>query len=419
MASLYCKIFNADYFKVFGLDQVIETRGIIMRVIFHIDLNAFYVSCELIKHPELKGMPVVIAHDSKRSVVSTASYEARKLGIHSAMPLYMAKSKCQNLVIIEPHFDYYHELSHKFFTIIKKYSPYLEIASIDEGYLDLSERITKTHEQPYGIALAIQKEVYETLGLSCSIGISPNKFLSKMASDMKKPMGITILTQSNIRQLLWPMDVGEMFGIGKKTAAKLKEVGIMTIGDVANRDNYTLLKQVMGNNALIFFHEANGRDDRKVHYEERQAKSISNSETFENDLEGIDEIAEAFKNIADCVSERAKKSAMVTNNIAITLKFDLVHAITRQMPLEHYTNNSEDIYSYALMLLRNVYNGERVRLIGISLNDVKPQNEVKEQISLFDRIEAPQEDNVEQLIKFFNKENLGLMKASDLLQKNS
>ncbi len=150
-----------------------------MRVIFHIDLNAFYVSCELIKHPELKGMPVVIAHDSKRSVVSTASYEARKLGIHSAMPLYMAKSKC-------------HELSQKFFTIIKKYSPYLEIASIDEGYLDLSERITKTHEQPYGIALAIQKEVYETLGLSCSIGISPNKFLSKMASDMKKPMGITI-----------------------------------------------------------------------------------------------------------------------------------------------------------------------------------------------------------------------------------
>lgn len=394
-------------------------RGFVMHVIFHVDLNAFYVSCELIRHPELRGRPVVIAHDSKRSVVSTASYEARKLGIHSAMPLYMAKNKCADLIIIEPHFDYYHELSSRFFEILKKYSPYLEVASIDEGYLDLSERITSTHEQPYGIAEAIQREVYQTLGLTCSIGISPNKFLSKMASDMKKPMGITILTQSNIKQLLWPMDVGEMFGIGKKTALKLKEAGIMTIGDIAQRENYTILKQVLGNSALVFYHQANGKDNRKVQYEARQAKSVSNSETFENDLEGIDEIAEAFKPIADHLSDRAKRESLVANSIAITLKFDLTHSITRQMPLEYYTNNSEEIYSAALMLLRNVYNGEKVRLIGIGLNDVKSVNDVKEQLSIFDRIETPKEDNVDQIIKIFNKENLGLMKASDLLDKNS
>ena len=390
-----------------------------MRVIFHIDLNAFFVSAEISKNPLLNNQPVVISRDSRRAVVSTASYEARKYGIHSAMPLYQAKEKCKNLIIVSPHFDLYRSLSNQFFDIIRSYTRMIQIASIDECYADFSKMITETHMQPYALAYKIQQEILNKLNLPCSIGISPNKFLSKMASDMKKPLGITIITKSNIKEILWPLSVNEMYGIGKKTAPKLIENNIKTIGDVANYSNYTVLRTILGRKALIYYQRANGKDDSKIEYDESNAKSISHSMTFERDLDSLEEIEEAYKNIVLALSERAKQYNLVSNHIGITLKSDYIHSLTRQMVINHYTNDYEDIYNYAIILLRRNYSNQQIRLIGIGMNDTLNIKDVKVQMSIFDMTSSKKKgEDINTFIEELNENNsLHLMKASDLLNK--
>ncbi len=394
-----------------------------IRVIFHIDMNAFFANCEISQHPELKGKPIVIAHDSRRSVVSTASYEARAYGIHSAMPLYQAKEKCKNLIVVEPHFSLYRALSKAFFDIVSSYSYILQPASIDECYVNVSDYIVKNKIHPADLAKEIQGRIYRELHLPCSIGISPNKFLSKMASDMKKPMGITMITKSNLREVLWPLDVSEMFGIGKKTAPKLKAAGIKTIGDVANYDNYQTLRLILGRSALIFYNKANGHDDSKVIWRETDAKSIGNSTTFEEDLVDEEVLAERFKALCLNVSQRAQKSNMLSNTIQITLKYNLTTSTNRQMNLNHYTNSYEEIYSYVMMLFKNHYKHQPVRLIGVTLNNVMRKDAIKVQMSIFDQErneESSPELRVDDIIKGLNKNNhLHLMKASDLLDKKS
>lgn len=390
-----------------------------MRVIFHIDMNAFFANCEISQHPEYAHKPMVIAHDSRRSVVSTASYEARKFGIHSAMPLYLAKQKCPQLLIVEPHFDLYRRLSHAFFKIVSSYSYIMEVASIDECYVNVSDYIIEHHIHPADLALEIQQRIMRELHLPCSIGIAPNKFLAKMASDMRKPMGITMLTRSNIKQLLWPLPVDAFFGIGKKTAPKLKAAGIETIGDVANYANYQTLRQILGRHALIYYNKANGRDDAKVIYQETNVKSIGNTTTFEEDISDEKLLEDRFKEIALNVSSRAQKSNMVSNNISITIRYDLANHITRQMNISSYTNDFERIFAYAMMLFREHYNHKPVRLIGITLNNVVRKDQLKIQMSIFDEPvkEEPHELKVDDIIKTFNKENdFHLMKASSLLK---
>ncbi len=159
-----------------------------MQIIFHIDLNAFYASAEISRNPNLEGKPLVISGKSKRSIITTASYEARKFGIHSAMPLFQAYKKCKNLIVLPADFELYHRLSNEFFSILSSYSEILEVASIDECYVDVTKVIQDKNYHPVELARRIQNDVYEQLNLKCSIGISPNKFLAKMASDMKKPM---------------------------------------------------------------------------------------------------------------------------------------------------------------------------------------------------------------------------------------
>ena len=390
-----------------------------MRVIFHIDLNAFFVSAEISKNPLLNNQPVVISRDSRRAVVSTASYEARKYGIHSAMPLYQAKEKCKNLIIVSPHFDLYRSLSNQFFDIIRSYTKMIQIASIDECYADFSKMITESYMQPYALAYKIQQEILNKLNLPCSIGISPNKFLSKMASDMKKPLGITIITKSNIKEILWPLSVNEMYGIGKKTAPKLIENNIKTIGDVANYSNYTVLRTILGRKALIYYQRANGKDDSKIEYDESDAKSISHSMTFERDLDSLEEIEEAYKNIVLALSERAKQYNLVSNHIGITLKSDYMHSLTRQMVINHYTNDYEDIYNYAIILLRRNYSNQQIRLIGIGMNDTLNIKDVKVQMSIFDMTSSKKKgEDINTFIEELNENNsLHLMKASDLLNK--
>lgn len=392
-----------------------------MQIIFHIDLNAFYASAEISRNPELEGKPLVISGKSKRSIITTASYEARKLGIHSAMPLFQAYQKCKNLIVLPADFELYHRLSNEFFSIVSSYSEMLEVASIDECYVDVTKIIQDKNCHPVELARKIQNDIYEQLNLKCSIGISPNKFLAKMASDMKKPMGITVLTRSNLKELMWPLDIKDMFGIGKKTQPRLREVGITTIADIANYDNYNKLRQIIGKNALLLYRKANGIDNRVVDTKHNELKSVGNSTTLPHDT--LDEIVlqDTLKQLARQVSMRAIKRNLISNSISITIKYTRFESINRQTTVNSYINDYENILSTAKMLFDAHYDGRPVRLLGISLNNTINKKNYKEQLNIFDSIDSTEKDeNLQTVIENINSkyEKIIISKASDISKKN-
>lgn len=397
-----------------------------MQIIFHIDLNAFFASAEISVHPELKGKPVVICRQSRRSIITTASYEARKFKIHSAMPLFQAKELCSDLIIVEPHFDLYKSLSQKFFDIIAQYSSYLEVASIDECYVDMTQYICKHKVDPFQLAKQIQNKVYEELSLQCSVGIAPNKFLAKMASDMKKPMGITIITNKNFKEKIWPLPIEDMLGVGKKTQPKLLKLGIKTIGDLAKYENYEKIKPIFGKNSLIFYQKANGKDFSKFNYTKNELKTVGNSKTFEIDSHDELFIKQQFKNLSQEVSLRAKKRGLISNSISITLKYTREKSRTKQMIIDHYTNDYETIYSTAILLFENIYNGESLRLVGVSINNVIHDKDLNQQMSLFQdvqplKVEEKKVQPIDRIIDSLNLEfnDTKFMKASTLLKDKS
>lgn len=392
-----------------------------MQVIFHIDLNAFYASAEISRNPSLEGKPIVISGKSKRSIITTASYEARKYGIHSAMPLFQAKQLCKDLIILPADFELYHRLSNEFFTIIASYSEILEVASIDECYLDVTAIIQRKKIHPVILAKDIQTKVYEELNLKCSIGISPNKFLAKMASDMKKPMGITVLTRNNLKEVMWPLDIKEMFGIGKKTQPKLRALGINTIGDLADYKNYDNLKKVFGKNALLIYRKANGIDTNPVDYGHNELKSVGNSTTLPADTNDEIYLKEVLSSLAKQVSTRALKRNLVSNSISITIKYTRFESVTRQTTVSKYINDYETILSTAKMLFDSNYSGRPVRLLGVSLNNTINKKNLKEQISIFEVEQHPniKNENLDKLIDKINEkfEQPLVTKASALSKK--
>ena len=392
-----------------------------MQIIFHIDLNAFYASAEISRNPNLEGKPLVISGKSKRSIITTASYEARKFGIHSAMPLFQAYKKCKNLIVLPADFDLYHRLSNEFFSILSSYSEILEVASIDECYVDVTKVIQDKNYHPVELARRIQNDVYEQLNLKCSIGISPNKFLAKMASDMKKPMGITILTRSNLKELMWPLDIKNMFGIGKKTQPRLREVGIMTIGDIANYNNYNQLRQIIGKNALLLYRRANGIDNRVVDTKQNELKSVGNSITLPHDT--LDEIIllDTLKQLARQVSMRATKRNLISNSISITIKYTRFESVNRQTTINSYINDYEYILSTAKMLFDAHYDGRPVRLLGISLNNTINKKNYKEQLNIFNSTnDIEKGEDIQTIIENINNkfEKTIVTKASDISKKN-
>ncbi|WP_286077126.1 DNA polymerase IV, partial [Thomasclavelia cocleata] len=392
-----------------------------MQIIFHIDLNAFYASAEISRNPNLEGKPLVISGKSKRSIITTASYEARKFGIHSAMPLFQAYKKCKNLIVLPADFELYHRLSNEFFSILSSYSEILEVASIDECYVDVTKVIQDKNYHPVELARRIQNDVYEQLNLKCSIGISPNKFLAKMASDMKKPMGITILTRSNLKELMWPLDIKNMFGIGKKTQPRLREVGIMTIGDIANYNNYNQLRQIIGKNALLLYRRANGIDNRVVDTKQNELKSVGNSITLPHDT--LDEIIllDTLKQLARQVSMRATKRNLISNSISITIKYTRFESVNRQTTINSYINDYEYILSTAKMLFDAHYDGRPVRLLGISLNNTINKKNYKEQLNIFNSTnDIEKDEDIQTIIENINNkfEKTIVTKASDISKKN-
>ncbi len=386
-----------------------------MQIIFHIDIDAFFASAEVSVDPSLANKPLVIAGNSRRGIITTASYEARKYGIHSAMPLFQAQKLCKDLVNRPVNMPLYKKKSSSFFSIIASYSEVLQVASIDECYVDVTNYIMEKNIAPEVLAQLIQQEVLRKEGITISIGIAPNKFLAKMASDMQKPNGVTTLTRLNFKEKLWPLPIKSMFGIGKKTQPKLIENGITTIGDIANPVNYDLLRSILGKNALLVYRRANGIDQSKVHVESNQLKSVGNSTTLQYDTTDIDELYDLLSKLATQVSKRAINRDLLSNTVAITIKYTRFESVSRQVILPNYINDYETVLSTAKRLLDEHYDNRPVRLLGITMQNVIEKKDYKHQVSLFD-IEKKSIETTESKVfndlqrKFGNK----VIKASQL-----
>ncbi|WP_251551290.1 DNA polymerase IV [Neobacillus muris] len=353
------------------------------RVILHVDMNSFYASVEMAYDPSLKGKPLAIAGnvEERRGIIVTCSYEARKFGVKTTMPLWEAKKLCPQLIVKKPNFERYRAASIGMFTILRNYTNLVEPVSIDEGYMD----ITHSYElgSPIEIAQNIQKRIYEQLDLPCSIGVAPNKFLAKMASDMKKPMGITILRKRDIPSVLWPLPTDEMHGVGKKTAEKLRTIGIHTIGDLAKAHELQL-KALLGINGVRLKERANGIDFRPVDPESvEEFKSIGNSTTLPMDVSHQQELFQVLDSLAETVSIRMKRKNVLAATVGITIRYKDRKTITRSKKLENPIQQQEDIAANAKQLLLKHWNGDPVRLLGITGYDLVEQDSAYKQLDLF------------------------------------
>ncbi|HPL55143.1 MAG TPA: DNA polymerase IV [Bacilli bacterium] len=368
------------------------------RIILHIDMNCFFASCEIAENPELLKKPVVIAHDDpfQRSIVLTASYVARSYGIKTTMQVREAFQLCKDIIIIEPDMDLYVSYSEKFYQYLLTITKKVEMASIDEAYVDVSDY------QGNVVALAdkIQNDLLKEYRLPCSIGIAPNKFLAKMASDMKKPLGITILRKRELNQYLWPLPLEQMHGVGKKTAPKLQSLGLKTIGDLANPKNLALMKQKLGNIYATSLHQrANGIDDSEVDYSGKvEVGSISNSHTFDRNIYEERILKDTLKILVNTVANRLQKKNLKAYTIGLQLKYANFRQINRSQSLETPTNDESDIYKITEAILdenfeeglydiNNRRDSNCIRLIGVFANRiVESKEQPHQQITIFDNL---------------------------------
>ena len=365
------------------------------RVIAHIDMNCFYASVEEKYNPELRGKPLAIAGTVKtrHGIIVTSNYEARKLGVKTTMRVGDARKICPNIKFLQPDMEKYQKESKLIFDLIREYTTKVEVVSVDEAYIDLSE-----FEEPIRVIATIQRRIYKQLGMPSSVGVSYNKFFAKMGSDLKKPLGFTIINKKNYESILWDMDISEMRGCGKSASKKLKKMGISTIGDLAIA-NEVVLHSLLGIQGLRLKKCANGEDNRELKYTVER-KSIGNSKTFSEDLVEEVEIKNQLKKLSEKVSNRAKSRNYVGNNISIIIRSSDFKNITRSKKIPEYIDSTVDIYNNALELILDNYDFTYpIRLLGVSLNDIKKKDNLKVQLDIFDKKSYKKEEEFRKLSK--------------------
>ena len=353
------------------------------RVILHVDMNSFYASVEMAYEPKLKGKPLAIAGnpEERRGIIVTCSYEARKLGVKTTMPVWEAKKLCPQLIVMKPNFERYRMASHGMFDILQRYSDLVEPVSIDEGYVDITESFELG--TPLEIAEKIQKQILTQMDLPCSIGIAPNRFLAKMASDMKKPLGITVLRKRDVKQVLWPLPVIEMHGVGKKSAEKLNHHQIFTIGDLAMANDIQL-KALLGINGIRLKERANGIDPRPVDPEAAsEFKSVGNSTTLPSDIANQHQLLQVLETLAEKVAIRMKRKKVMATSLGITIRYKDRKTITRSKKLVNPIGQQEDLYKESKQIFLKNWNGDSVRLLGVTGSDLIEKRQAVKQLDLF------------------------------------
>lgn len=333
------------------------------RSIIHVDMDAFYASIEQRDNPELKGKPVIIGGVSNRGVVCTASYEARKYGVGSAMPSKIAKRLCPNGIYLPVNMKKYKEVSKEIHKIFRRYSELIEPISIDEAFIEVTGR------NPLTIAKNIKKDIKKEIKLTASVGISINKFLAKLASDIKKPDGLTIIKKEEIKNFLKPLPVTKLWGVGPKMERELNKLGIYFIGDIQNYDVDVLIS-LFGKRGKELFDFSNGLDSRPLE-DHLLSQSIGEEETFLEDIEDENILIDKLKTYSINLSNKLAAKGCLTKTITVKIKYTDFSIETRSITLGIPTDDDRIIFntSYHILLTRFNFN-KSIRLIGLTLSNL-------------------------------------------------
>jgi DNA polymerase-4 len=374
------------------------------RFIAHVDMDAFYASVELLRYPELRGLPLVIGGRRRadanvstdtvprlrnylgRGVITTATYEARAFGVHSGMGLMKAAKLAPDALVLPADFDEYRRYSRMFKEAVRVIAPQIEDRGIDEIYIDLTElvsRHTDAWARAHDIGASLQSAVRDATGLSCSIGITPNKLLSKIASELGKPGGITVLSNADVAARVWPLAARKLNGIGPKAAARLETLGIRTIGELAAADPAMLVEQFGKSYGAWMSAAANGRDERPV-VTFSEPKSISRETTFERDLHPVrdrETLSQIFTDLCVRVAADLERKGYVGKTVGLKLRYDNFKTVTRDCTMEEPTRDAAVIRRAAGSCLRRVALDRRIRLLGVRMSALEKGEPVSRQMT--------------------------------------
>jgi DNA polymerase-4 len=338
------------------------------RSIIHLDMDAFYASVEMLDQPALRGRPVVVGGTSDRSVVSAASYEARKYGIHSAMPMVRARQLCPGAVFLPVRMGRYREISDRIMAIFERFTPLVEPISLDEAFLDVTGS-SSLFGSGVEIAIAIKRLIKKETGLTGSAGVAASKLLAKIASDLHKPDGLTVVEPGREREFLAPLPIGKLWGVGKTTLQELALLGVTTIGDLAGLPP-EILDARFGKSGSYLHRAAQGIDDRSV-VPEREAKSVGHEDTYEADLLDPARMRQELLSLATRVGARLRRYSLRGRTITLKVKFHDFKLVSRSATLAEATDDDLTLFRLACELLRQTEAGRRpVRLLGISLSNL-------------------------------------------------
>ena len=343
-----------------------NSSGDSMNNILHIDCDAFYASCEELRNPRLKNFPLAVGGLSNKSIITTANYKAREYGIHSAMPVFMAKELCPDLILLKVDHPYYRKKSKEVFDIIRDYAINFEQVSIDEAYLQVASK------DPYKLAATIQNEVFDKTKINVSIGISYNKFLAKLASDWNKPHGIKEISKDDLPDVLLDLDIKKVHGLGSHGVAKLRKIGIYTIRDLMKLDQEFLIG-LFGKHGTYIYNVIRGIDDREIN-PTRQRKSLGRERTFANNTNDINILNDYLLEISEKIESDLASKDLQGKTVNLKLKNADFKTITRAITLQEPVYKKEEIYRAASDLLKDSYKNEYIRLIGISISKLSDRN---------------------------------------------
>lgn len=344
--------------------------------IIHVDMDAFYASVEEQDNPKIKGLPVIVGGLSNHGIVTTANYEARKYGIHSAMPIFMAKKKCPKGCYILPRMKRYQEVSKQVFSILYDFTDLVEQVSIDEAYLDIST----LNMEPLELVMKIKEEVLKSTGLTMSVGISYNKFLAKLASDWNKPNGIKIITEDMVPEILLLLPVRKVHGIGPKSAKRLNGIGVYNIEDLLRLSEEFLI-EMFGKAGMEIFSRIRGIDNRKINTT-RERKSLGVERTFEEATNNREVLVKYIDRFSEELSHDLKSRGIHGRTITLKIKDESFTVQTRSKTLNEYINDLPQIFDISLELLEEIEINNKIRLIGITASNLMTSE--LEQLSLFD-----------------------------------
>jgi len=357
-----------------------------IRAIIHLDMDAFYASVEQLDHPAYRGKPVVVGADPRggkgRGVVAACSYEARPFGVRSALPISQAYRLCPQAIYVRPRGDRYAEMSERIFAILREYTDLVEPLSIDEAFLDVTAS-QRLHGPAETIGRTLKARIRSELGLVASIGLAPNKFLAKVASDLGKPDGFVVVSPGKEREFLDPLPISRLWGVGPKTEARLGRVGLQTIGQIA-RMRVEELETMLGNAGRDLWELANGIDDREV-VPEQETKSIGAETTFDQDTDDREEIRKTILELSDRVGRRLRREGYLAGGVTLKFRNHLFQTVTRAAVLDHPADVGDDLFREAWKQLERVsWTGKRVRLLGVTATHLHPMTELPgSQLSLF------------------------------------